>query len=134
MSLMMQKILIVDDDPEMQSIIRHYLTAEGFKVISVANGFDALKIVKENCPDLVLLDMLMSGMDEFGTLGKLREFSKVPVIILSSLDNEVDRLVGSYMGVDDYQTKPINATELIRCIKNVLDRAASGKLERKKVL
>ena len=81
---------------------------------------------------MVILDILMPGLDGFGTLGKLREFSKVPVVILSSLDNEVDKLVGQYMKIDEYLTKPFNPHELVMRIKYLLNHTDGKKIMAKK--
>lgn len=123
---MTQKILAVDDDPKVLKILEHTLTREGFEVICVPNGIDALKIARERCPDLVVLDLMMPGMDGFETLQKLKEFLEVPVIILSARGDELDRVVGFRMGVDDYQVKPFSPTELALRIKAVLRRSMNS--------
>lgn len=122
---MAQKILAVDDDPKVLKILQHSLTREGFEVFCAADGFQALDMARQNKPDLVLLDIMMPGMDGFETLRKLKEFLEVPVIILSARGEELDRVVGFRMGVDDYQTKPFSPVELALRVKAVLRRSAA---------
>ena len=122
---MAQTILAVDDDPKVLKILEHSLTREGFAVVCAADGFEALDRAREKKPDLVLLDIMMPGMDGFETLRKLKEFLDVPVIILSARGEEVDRVVGFRMGVDDYQTKPFSPVELALRVKAVLRRGAA---------
>ncbi|MCG8402949.1 MAG: response regulator transcription factor [Firmicutes bacterium] len=122
---MAQTILAVDDDPKILKILEHSLTREGFTVVCAADGFEALDRAREKKPDLVLLDIMMPGMDGFETLRKLKEFLDVPVIILSARGEEVDRVVGFRMGVDDYQTKPFSPVELALRVKAVLRRGAA---------
>ncbi len=132
---MAQKILAVDDDPKVLKILQHSLSREGFEVICATSGYEALEIAKKKKPHLVLLDVMMPGMDGFETLGKLKEFLDVPVIILSARGEEVDRVVGFRLGVDDYQTKPFSPVELALRVKAVLRRStASARQPAKKVL
>jgi DNA-binding response OmpR family regulator len=123
MWIMAPKILVVDDDPKIIKIVQHALAREGFEVISAANGFEALDKVKKISPDLVLLDLMMPGMDGFETLQKLQGVSGAPVIILSARGDEVDKVAGFRMGVDDYQVKPFSPVELALRVKAVLRRA-----------
>jgi len=133
---MVRKILAVDDDPKVLKIVEHSLTREGFEVIPVSSGKEALAKVKEIYPDLVLLDLMMPEMDGFDTLQRLKEFSDVPVIILSARNDEVDKVAGFRMGVDDYQVKPFSPVELALRVKAVLRRADNSESGRpdKKVL
>ncbi|WP_027365817.1 response regulator transcription factor [Desulfotruncus alcoholivorax] len=128
------KILAVDDDPKVLKILNHTLTREGFLVSCASNGFEALELARENKPDLVLLDVMMPGMDGFETLRKLKEFLDVPVIILSARGDEIDRVVGFRMGVDDYQVKPFSPMELSLRVKAVLRRSTPPGIKDKKVL
>ncbi len=122
-----RKILAVDDDPKVLKIIGHSLTREGFEVIPASSGKEALAKTKEIYPDLVLLDLMMPEMDGFDTLQKLKEFSNVPVIILSARNDEADKVAGFRMGVDDYQVKPFSPVELALRVKAVLRRADNTK-------
>ncbi len=122
---MAKRILAVDDDAKVLKILQHSLTREGFEVVCAADGFEAIDRAKEAKPDLILLDIMMPGMDGFETLRHLKEFLDVPVIILSARGEELDRVVGFRMGVDDYQTKPFSPVELALRVKAVLRRSVS---------
>lgn len=123
---MTKRILAVDDDSKVLKILQHSLTREGFEVICASDGFEALERAREAKPDLILLDIMMPGMDGFETLRHLKEFLDVPVIILSARGEELDRVVGFRMGVDDYQTKPFSPVELALRVKAVLRRSSSS--------
>lgn len=131
---MSYKILAVDDDPKILKILQHTLSKEGFEVMTATGGEEALQKVKQTPPDLVILDIMMPGMDGFVTFQKLKEQREVPVIILSARSDELDRVVGFRMGVDDYQTKPFSPTELALRVKAVLRRLGEQKASREDVL
>lgn len=131
---MSYKIMAVDDDPKVLKILRHSLIREGFEVICAASGFEALQAAREKQPDLIVLDLMMPGMDGFETLQKLKEFTDVPVIILSARGDEVDRVVGFRLGVDDYQVKPFSPVEMALRIKAVLRRSVAAVKHKAKVL
>lgn len=131
---MPHKILAVDDDPKILKILQHTLTKEGFEVATAASGEEALQKVRQTPYDLVILDIMMPGMDGFETYQKLKEQRDVPVIILSARSDEVDRVVGFRMGVDDYQTKPFSPTELALRVKVVLRRLGDQQAKREEVL
>lgn len=116
-------ILVVDDDPKILKILQHTLSKEGFRVTTAASGEEALQVARQMSPALVLLDIMMPGMDGFETYQRLRAIrGEVPVIILSARSDEIDKIVGFRMGVDDYQTKPFSPTELALRVKAVLRR------------
>ena len=115
-------ILVVDDEPRMIEFIRMNLELEGYRVTSAASGYEALRKLAEEIPDLVLLDIMMPEMDGFEVLKGMRETSKVPVIILSVKGEEWDRVRGLDLGADDYITKPFSSRELLSRIKAVLRR------------
>lgn len=131
---MTHKILAVDDDPKVLKILQHVLVREGFEVVCASSGFEALNRARENNPDLVVLDIMMPGMDGYETLQKLKGFLDVPVIILSARGDEVDRVVGFRLGVDDYQVKPFSPVELVLRIKAVLRRSTAPNVIEEKVL
>lgn len=126
---MSQNILVVDDDHKILKILQHTLSKEGFKVTTAASGEEALQVVKQAFPDLVLLDIMMPGMDGFETYQRLKAIREVPVIILSARSDEIDKVVGFRMGVDDYQTKPFSPTELALRVKAVLRRSKEQKMK-----
>jgi two-component system KDP operon response regulator KdpE len=116
-------ILIVDDEPRMIQFIRMNLELEGYRVVQATNGLEALNQVRDELPDLVVLDVMMPDLDGFETLRLLRETSTVPVIMLTVKDDEDDKVKGLGLGADDYVTKPFSPRELTSRIKAALRRA-----------
>ncbi len=115
-------ILVVDDEVRMVNFMRMNLELEGARVSSATNGREALERAREDMPDVVLLDIMMPGMDGFETLQRLRQFSQVPVLILTAKDDEEDRVRGLELGADDYIGKPFSHRELVSRIRAVLRR------------
>jgi two-component system KDP operon response regulator KdpE len=115
-------ILIVDDETRMRNFMRMNLDLEGYRVIEAGNGLDAINRVRDDLPDLVLLDVMMPELDGFEALRIIRETSIVPVIILTVRDDEADKVKGLELGADDYVTKPFSPRELASRIKAVLRR------------
>jgi len=118
-------ILIVDDEPRMVDFIRMNLAVEGVQVFSASNGVEALDMVRRHILDLIILDVMMPQLDGFETLRMLREFSSVPVIMLTAKGEEEDKVRGLELGADDYVTKPFGARELVSRVKAVLRRVQS---------
>jgi len=121
-----RRILIVDDELELRSMLRQYLSREGFDVAESATGSDALDAVASIEPDLVLLDVGLPDTDGFEVLRTLRATSDVPVIMLTARDDEIDRVVGLSVGADDYVVKPFSPRELVARIHAVLRRGSGG--------
>jgi len=121
-----RRILIVDDEPELRSMLRQYLTREGFEVAEAISGNEALDKVSSAPPDLVLLDVGLPDIDGFEVLRKLRSSSDIPVIMLTARDEEIDRVVGLSVGADDYVVKPFSPRELVARIQAVLRRGGTG--------
>lgn len=115
-------ILVVDDEPRMIRFIQMNLELEGYQVSQAANGFEALNKVRDDLPDLIILDVMMPDMDGFETLRLLREISPVPIIMLTVKDDEADKVKGLELGADDYVTKPFSPKELSSRVKAVLRR------------
>ena len=115
-------ILIVDDEARMRRFMQMNLDLEGYRVIEASNGLEAIDRVREDLPDLVLLDVMMPEMDGFEALHIIRETSTVPVIMLTVRDDEEDKVKGLELGADDYVTKPFSHRELASRIKAVLRR------------
>jgi len=120
------KILVVDDEILLVKGIRFNLQYEGYEVITGSNGLEAMQQVRDQNPDLVVLDVMMPEMDGLTACGKIREFSDVPIIMLTAKTDDMDKLLGFDHGVDDYLTKPFNILELKARIRALLRRAASG--------
>jgi two-component system KDP operon response regulator KdpE len=115
-------ILVVDDEARMVNFMRMNLELEGARVASATNGKEALEQAREDMPDVMLLDIMMPEMDGFETLKRLRQFSQVPVLILTAKDEEEDRVRGLELGADDYISKPFSHRELVSRIRAVLRR------------
>ncbi len=124
---MKKRILVVDDEPRMRRFVRMNLDLEGYEVIEADNGLAALNKVRDDMPDLVLLDVAMPELDGFETLEHIREVSAVPVIMLTVKSDEDDRIRGLDLGADDYVTKPFSPRELLSRIRAVLRRVEPAK-------
>lgn len=118
------KILIIDDEPHLLKLLRSNLEAAHYKVIAAMDGSSALQMLEKEGADLVILDIMMPGMDGFEVLQKIREFSVVPVILLTAKDQEVDVVRGLKFGADDYVRKPFSVHELLARVEAVLRRGA----------
>ena len=118
----MRRVLVVDDEPHIRTVLRGYLQADGFEVAEAADGAAALAVMREHPPDLVLLDVMMPGIDGLEVLRQLRTFSDVYVILVTARAEEVDKLVGLGVGADDYITKPFSPREVTARVKAVLRR------------
>jgi len=120
---MSEKILVVDDEPRVVRLVSEVLEAVGYQVIAAASGEPAIEMVALEQPDLVLLDILLPhGLDGYEICRRIREFSEVPVIMLTAKAQERDVLHGFDVGADDYLTKPFSAKELVARVKAVLRR------------
>ncbi len=120
-----QRILLVDDEPKLVRLVWEVLSATGFKVLTTASGREAIELAALEQPDLVLLDVvLIDDMDGFAVARRLREFSDVPIIMLTARAEESDVLRGFDAGVDDYITKPFSSKELLARVRAVLKRSS----------
>lgn len=124
-------VLVVDDEPRLVDVVRLNLEVEGYRVVEAFNGQEALGRLKEDLPDLVVLDVMMPELDGFETLRRIREVSNVPVIMLTVRDEESDRIKGLEIGADDYLTKPFSPRELQTRIKALLRRTFTPSPPRK---
>ncbi len=124
---MKRRILVVDDEPRMRRFVRMNLDLEGYEVLEAENGLVALDKIREQMPDLVLLDVAMPVLDGFETLQQIRQVSSVPVIMLTVKGDEEDRVRGLDYGADDYVTKPFSPRELLSRIRAVLRRVEPTK-------
>ena len=120
------KILVVDDEALLVKGIRFNLQNEGYTVITGSDGLEAIRLVQEQKPDLVILDVMMPNMDGMTACGKIREFSNVPIILLTAKTDDMDKLMGFDHGADDYITKPFNILELKARIRALLRRAGTA--------
>jgi len=123
----MPKVLIVDDEKSIVELARLYLTKAGYEVISAADGAEALKKVRAQRPDLVILDIMLPEVDGWEVCRRLRQSGDdVPIIMLTARGDDVDRIVGLELGADDYVVKPFNPRELVARVRAVLRRYEAG--------
>ncbi len=123
---MSSRILVVDDEPRYVRLMEANLASEGFAVLKASNGQEAVDIVADQKPDLVLLDIMMPLLDGFAACERIREFSNVPIIVVTAKGEERDRVHGLDLGADDYIVKPFSATELLARVRSVLRRAQNS--------
>lgn len=116
-------ILTADDDPQLLRLITRTLQLEGYEVLSASDGQQALSLIESKVPDAVLLDVMMPKMDGFTVCQRVREFSLVPIIIVTARGQDQDKIRGLDLGADDYLTKPFSVDELLARVRAVLRRA-----------
>ena len=126
------KILVVDDEKLLVKGIRCNLENEGYDVITGSDGMEAVELAGSENPDLIVLDLMMPRLDGLEACGKIREFSDVPIIMLTAKADDMDKLMGFEHGADDYLTKPFNILELKARIKALLRRSRSGRRQEEK--
>jgi DNA-binding response OmpR family regulator len=117
------KILVVDDEPHVVHLLRANLAIEGYEVLVAEDGRQALEILKNQTPDLMILDLMLPGLDGYEVAQRAREFSPVPIIMLTARTSEIDIIRGFDAGADDYLTKPFSVNELMVRVRAVLRRA-----------
>lgn len=117
-----QKVLVVDDETAILELVAYNLTREGFDVIQEVSGQKAPERVKQESPDLIILDVMLPGMSGFDVCRAIRKTTDVPIIMLTARKDEVDRVLGLELGADDYVTKPFSPRELIARVKAILRR------------
>jgi two-component system, OmpR family, response regulator CpxR len=125
----MVKLLLADDDARLSELIKEYFNGEGYEVIHAWNGREAIELMNQASPDVVILDVMMPELDGFETLKQIRVKSKIPVIMLTAKGDDIDRILGLEMGADDYLSKPFNPRELLARIKAILRRSSNDKSE-----
>lgn len=124
-----QKILIVDDDPNIAGLISLYLVKECFETEIVHDGEDAIKMFSTFHPDLILLDLMLPGIDGYQVCRELRKTSQVPIIMLSAKGEVFDKVLGLELGADDYIIKPFDSKEMVARVKAVLRRTAPAAVQ-----
>jgi two-component system KDP operon response regulator KdpE len=117
-----RRLLVVDDDPRLIHLVQEVLTAAGYEVLVCITGEQAINTIALEQPDLVLLDIMLKEMDGYQVARRVREFSDVPIIMLTAKVTETDMLVGFDAGADDYITKPFSSKELLARVRTVLKR------------
>ena len=119
---MMQTILIVEDEKKLANILSDYLKRDGFKTEMIENGIEVVPWVKQNNPGLILLDLMLPNLNGKDICKEIRTFSKVPIIMVTAMIDEVDRLIGLELEADDYICKPFSPKEVVARVKTVLRR------------
>jgi len=120
----MPHILVVEDNPDIALQVQRFLEANGFTTHHIIKGDDVVEYVKEHKPDLVVMDLVIPGKNGLQCCGEIREFSNIPIIMLTGKSEEVDRLIGLEAGADDYMSKPFSAPELVMRVQAILRRTS----------
>ncbi|MCP4517529.1 MAG: response regulator transcription factor, partial [Delftia sp.] len=123
---MPKTILVVDDKASMRRLVQDYLSEQGFRVVTAANGRDAMFVARHEKPDLILLDIMMPEMDGYEFIRVYGREGEAPIILLTAKLEESDKVLGLELGADDYVTKPFSMRELLARIRAVLRRAEKG--------
>lgn len=128
----MYKLLIVDDEEKIRSLIKKYASFEGYEVREAENGMEAVEICKVENFDMIIMDIMMPELDGFSACRAIRNFSQTPVIMLSARGEEYDKIHGFEIGIDDYVVKPFSPKELMMRVQAVIKRSQMGQGELKK--
>lgn len=126
---MSQRILVVDDDPQIVRLVRSYLEQAGYQVLTAADGEAALQMLRSERPDLMILDVMLPGRDGWEIIHLVRgdaQLASMPIIMLTARIEDTDRIVGLELGADDYMTKPFNPREVLARVRAVLRRTTGG--------
>lgn len=131
----MERVLIVDDNPDIREVLGTYAAKEGFEPITAKDGFEALDLFRKTSPAVILLDVMMPGMDGYRVCERIRSESDVPIILITAKGGDYERVMGLDIGADDYIVKPFNANEVMARVRAVLRRMARvEQKEEKKIL
>lgn len=131
----MERVLIVDDNPDIREVLGTYAAKEGFEPITAKDGFEALDLFRKTSPTVILLDVMMPGMDGYRVCERIRSESDVPIILITAKGEDYERVMGLDIGADDYIVKPFNANEVMARVRAVLRRMARvEQKEEKKIL
>lgn len=120
----MERVLIVDDNPDIREVLGTYAAKEGFEPITAKDGFEALDLFRKTSPAVILLDVMMPGMDGYRVCKRIRSESDVPIILITAKGEDYERVMGLDIGADDYIVKPFNANEVMARVRAVLRRMA----------
>jgi two-component system phosphate regulon response regulator PhoB len=128
----MERVLIVDDDPDIVRLVRYNLSHSGYEVQSAGSGREALELVEKQPPDLVVLDVMLPDVDGLEVCRTLRQQSsskRIPILMLTARGEEIDRVVGFELGADDYVSKPFSPRELVLRVKSILRRSGTDRTD-----
>lgn len=131
---MKKNILIIEDEEKLALILSDYLKEAGFKTSILGNGLEVIPQVREDMPDLIILDLMLPGRDGIDICKDIRSFSNVPIIMLTARVEEIDRILGLELGADDYICKPFSPREVVARVKAVLRRAGGQTLQSERLL
>ncbi|MCO7124825.1 response regulator transcription factor [Sporolactobacillus shoreicorticis] len=132
---MAKKIMVVDDEPSIVTLLSFNLKKSGYDVLTATNGTDALQLARDTRPDLIVLDLMLPGMDGMDVCKQLRQEKQfIPILMLTAKDDEFDKILGLELGADDYMTKPFSPREVVARVKAILRRTELGKQEQNEVL
>lgn len=134
--IMLKKVIIIDDDIKLQELLKEYLRDYNYDIVSLLKGEDAVKVITESHPDIIILDIMLPGKDGMEILKDIRKVSGVPVIMLTAKGEVTDKIVGLELGADDYLSKPFNPRELLARMKAILRRgdASPERLQQKDII
>jgi len=123
-NVVVSTVLVVDDEPSVRDVVVRYLRQAGYRTLEAGDGDDARALLEQEMPSLIILDLMLPGMDGLSLCRWVRERSELPVIMITALGEETDRLAGLELGADDYLTKPFSPRELVARVKAVLRRSS----------
>ena len=123
-NVVVSTVLVVDDEPSVRDVVVRYLRQAGYRTLEAGDGNDARDLLEQEMPSLIVLDLMLPGMDGLALCRWIRERSEMPVIMITALGEETDRLTGLELGADDYLTKPFSPRELVARVKAVLRRSS----------
>jgi len=119
-----ETILVVDDEANIRDLAQLYLEKDGYRVVTAVDGLQALDLIKQESPTLMVLDLMLPEMDGWEVCRRVRAESNLPILMLTARDDDIDKIVGLEMGADDYLTKPFNPRELVARVRAILRRLA----------
>src|SRR5947209_19794517 len=125
-----QSVLVVEDEASIASFVSLYLKNAGYEVGTASNGTEALALVEQEKPSLIVLDLMLPDIDGIELCRRIRQKSDVPILLLTARDEDVDRIIGLEVGADDYMTKPFNPRELVARVKSILRRITPDRKDR----
>ncbi len=120
-----ETILVVDDEANIRDLAQLYLEKDGYRVVTAVDGLQALDLIKQDSPTLMVLDLMLPELDGWEVCRRVRQDSNLPILMLTARDDDIDKIVGLEMGADDYLTKPFNPRELVARVRAILRRLAS---------
>jgi two-component system, OmpR family, KDP operon response regulator KdpE len=125
-----ERILVVEDEPEFSELLALWISRAGYDPVTASSGSEALRQFYERHPDLVILDVALPGLDGWQVIERIRDFSRVPILLVTARSSEADKVRGLKLGADDYITKPLSFPELMARVEAALRRAATASPER----